>query len=148
MEIYFKLFSDGRKENIHKRLKVLLHLFEGKYIQLSEVVNEVSNNLQKLWEIADDYPEMTNAFATIIYQFACHTNTFKMTSLNLKLNLEDEDLKDMKQWFFICVLEKLLKKYVEAGTAKEQVESFLKLLADIEHDDPKGWLKRTAKLEL
>lgn len=45
LEIYFKHFSDGRKQNIHKRLNLPLHLFTSKYIQLSEVVNELSNNL-------------------------------------------------------------------------------------------------------
>lgn len=54
----------------------------------------------------------------------------------------------MKQWFFICVIEKLIKKYKEDGKAQESFEDFAKLLEQIEHDDPKEWLSKTAKLDV
>lgn len=69
LELYFTHFSDGRKDNVHKRLGLIYQLFQEKFILLSEFIKEVSNNYHKMWNMSDDFPEMANAFATVIYQF-------------------------------------------------------------------------------
>lgn len=148
MEKYLSLFADGRKEDIKRRLGLIWHLYQKNYINTEQIKNEIQNNLHKHWEIADDLPEMINSYCFVIYQFL-DAGLIALDSFNLKLtNCADEDMKDMKQYFFQSVLEKVIKKYKEDNKATENVDKFIKLLEDMETDDPKTWLKNFPKISI
>ena len=49
MDKYLSLFSDGRKEDIKKRLGLVWRLYEKNFINVEQIKNEIQNNLHKHW---------------------------------------------------------------------------------------------------